>query len=1105
MKAKTLATFLAGLCALALAPPVGAQSVTRGPYLQIGTSTSIIVRWRTSEATDSRVRYGLTQGDLSNYVVNAATTTEHEVQLADLLPETTYYYAIGTSSQDLAGDDADHFFVTSPNPGSVRPSRIWVIGDSGTANANSEAVRDAYLGFIGEGAYTQAWLMLGDNAYSDGTDSEYQAAVFDTYPSILRQTVLWPTLGNHDGHSADSASQTGVYYDIFTLPPSAEAGGMASGTEAYYSFDYANIHFICLDSHDSDLNTTGPMLKWLVEDLAATTQNWIIAYWHHPPYSKGSHDSDSSGTLSTIRENVLPILESYGVDLVLCGHSHSYERSYQLHGHYGDSNTLDQTMIVDGGDGRADGIGAYIKDVIGAVYIVAGSSGKTSGGSLDHPVMFFSLNRLGSLVLDVDGNQLDATFINEVGVIEDYLTMLKGNLAPTVDAGPDQAVILPANASLHGTVSDDGEPSQSTLTTTWSYVSGPGSVEFGSVNLVDTTASFSTAGDYVLRLTANDGELAADDEVTVHVYPEGTTNQAPIVDAGPDTSTVLTAAVTLDGLVDDDGLPISPGTVTSTWSKVGGPGVVTFGDANAVDTTAIFSTDGTYDLRLSASDGDLNAWDEMTVTVDPAPLVVDVRVGASSDDAEESASGSVGLGSSDLELTQESTQQTVGMRFNGIAVPPGATVTSAWIQFQVDETDSQATSLTIQAEAADNPPTFSSSANISSRPRTVEAVQWSPPAWNTTGEAGPDQQTPDLSAVIQEVVNLSGWTSGNSLAVIITGTGKRVAEAYDGDSSGAPLLHIEFSTGPPGNQAPSVDAGPDQAVAPGADATLDGTVADDGLPEAATVITTWTRESGPGTVTFANASAAVTTASFSANGTYVLRLTADDSELVAWDEVTITVAPNQAPTVDAGLDQTVAPGVDAVLNGTVTDDGLPDPQALTTRWTAEDGPGIVTFADWTSADTAASFPTDGVYVLRLTANDSEFVVWDEVTITVDPNITVLTVPGDFSSIQAAHDAANSGDTILVDPGTYVGQITISKAITLASQYLTTGDESYIGTTILDGGGNAFVIEIPAGSEDRPTIHRTVKTASFPTPSSTSSTAWCGTRATGSTTKLAAEA
>ena len=171
--------------------------------------------------------FGPAPGNLTGQVDDPITTTEHQVTLTGLSPETAYYYAIGTSTQNLAGDDAEHFFVTSPIAGSKRPTRIWVVGDSGTANANAAAVRDAYIAYSG-GAYTQAWLMLGDNAYSDGTDAEYQDAVFDMYPSLLRQTVVWPTLGNHDGHTADSDTLTGPYYDIFTLPRSGDAGGLAS-------------------------------------------------------------------------------------------------------------------------------------------------------------------------------------------------------------------------------------------------------------------------------------------------------------------------------------------------------------------------------------------------------------------------------------------------------------------------------------------------------------------------------------------------------------------------------------------------------------------------------------------------------------------------------------------------------------------------------------------------------------------------------------------------------------------------------------------------------------------------------------------------------------
>jgi len=265
------------------------------------------------------------------------------------------------------------------------------------------------------------------------------------YPGMLRKSVLWTTLGNHDGRTADSATQTGPYYDIFTLPTSGEAGGLASGTEAYYSFDYGNIHFICLDSHETSRLQGGAMMNWLTQDLAATSQEWIIAFWHHPPYSKGSHNSDTETPLIQMRENALPILEAAGVDLVLSGHSHSYERSYLIDGHYGVSTTLTPGMQIDTGNGKADGNGAY-KAVFneadpygGAVYITAGSSGKTSNGPLDHPVMVHaSLKQLGSLVLDIDGNRLDARFVRENGAIDDYFTILKNPDNCPAIANPDQ-------------------------------------------------------------------------------------------------------------------------------------------------------------------------------------------------------------------------------------------------------------------------------------------------------------------------------------------------------------------------------------------------------------------------------------------------------------------------------------------------------------------------------------------------------------------------------------------------------------------------------------------------------------------------------------------
>jgi hypothetical protein len=314
-----------------------------------------------------------------------------------------------------------------------------VIGDAGTGTANQIAVRDAFETFNGTNTL-HAWLQLGDNAYGSGYDAEYQTAVFGVYTNELRNSVTWPALGNHDTAQGTDYVDTYPYFSIFTLPTAGEAGGVSSGTEHYYSFDLGMVHFICLDSMTASRATNGAMAIWLRSDLAVTTNRWLVAYWHHPPYSKGSHDSDAEAELMEMRQNILPILEARGVDLVLCGHSHSYERSKLLNGHYGLSTSFNDSFVVQTGSGReTNGSGAYRKPDglgetpvgnVGAIYAVAGTSGQTGGGTLDHPAMFFSTNVLGSMVLDFNSNRLDAIFLRESGAKEDWFTIVKDGVHP---------------------------------------------------------------------------------------------------------------------------------------------------------------------------------------------------------------------------------------------------------------------------------------------------------------------------------------------------------------------------------------------------------------------------------------------------------------------------------------------------------------------------------------------------------------------------------------------------------------------------------------------------------------------------------------------------
>ena len=185
-----------------------------------------------------------------------------------------------------------------------------------------------------------------------------------------------------------------------------------------------------------------------------------------------------------------------------------------------------------------------------------------------------------------------------------------------MNAGPDRTVTMPSAVALSGTATDDALPAPpGQLTISWSKLSGPGTVTFAAASSPSTTATFSAAGTYQLRLTASDGALSASDDMTVIVTAAPIVNTAPTVNAGPDIAIVLPGSATLSGTASDDGLPNPPSSMTTTWSMVSGPGTVTFANASAPATTATFSTGGVYGLRLSASDGTLSSSDTVSVTV----------------------------------------------------------------------------------------------------------------------------------------------------------------------------------------------------------------------------------------------------------------------------------------------------------------------------------------------------------------------------------------------------------------------------------------------------------------------------------------------------------
>ena len=240
------------------------------------------------------------------------------------------------------------------------------------------------------------------------------------------------------------------------------------------------------------------MNDWIEQDLQQNDKLFTVAYFHQPPYSKGSHDSDDffEIVMESMREDVIPVLEANGIDLVVCGHSHVFERSYLVNGHYGNSSSFNPAAhLVDGSSGKMSLGEPYVKDATdtlpqpGTVYIVCGNAGSDeTGASLDHPVFYYSdggSTANGSLVIDVYKNRLNGKYLKADGSIADDFTLLKKNMHVT---SSNNVAICEGDFTLLTTSFTGGSDSVSVL---WSNGS--------TANYINVNPLVST--DYVVTVT----------------------------------------------------------------------------------------------------------------------------------------------------------------------------------------------------------------------------------------------------------------------------------------------------------------------------------------------------------------------------------------------------------------------------------------------------------------------------------------------------------------------------------------------------------------------------------------------------------------------------
>lgn len=332
--------------------PAG-TSLWRHPYLESTTHTSVRIAWTSRSGGDGVVQWAPDPAGPWTDVPAAAeqfptSRTDQEddyvaydATITGLTENSAYCYRIVEDGTVLA----EGLRFDTAWTGTDRPVRIVAIGDSGDGSAEQLELRDTIVA----NEEFDILMHLGDMAYDIGRFTEFESYFFDVYADIMDDTAVFTTMGNHEFLS-DSGQPYRDVYHIF------EEGVREEDRELYYSFDYGNIHFVSLDSNEGtlipiylDINerVTDDMFDWMEQDLAASDAEWNVVFMHHPFYSS----SERGVRWENIRR-WLNRLEDLGVDLVLAGHDHHYERSVPTS--HGCTSTMQDGLVqlVAGGSGK---------------------------------------------------------------------------------------------------------------------------------------------------------------------------------------------------------------------------------------------------------------------------------------------------------------------------------------------------------------------------------------------------------------------------------------------------------------------------------------------------------------------------------------------------------------------------------------------------------------------------------------------------------------------------------------------------------------------------------------------------------------------------------
>lgn len=617
--------------------------------------------------------------------------------------------------------------------------KFAAIGDFGVDDKNQRDVANLVKSWNPEFIIT-----LGDNNYPDGEQStidknigkyysDYIYPYKGSYGSGATTNKFFPVAGNHDYYTSGAVP----HYNYFELP----------GNERYYDFVKGNVHFFAINSNKEEphgILEDHRQAKWLKRKLGESTAKWKIVYMHHAPYSSGRHGSNS--------KLQWPYAE-WGATVVIAGHDHHYERL------------------------EADGIPYFVNGAGGrSLYSIKPAIKESQVMHKDY----------GAMLIDANSSFINFKFYTTDNVLVDSYTITSNGrrtINKSIMRGTYDVEENETNGNVYRTSTDielgfDGHNNQNyqTVGLRYKYINIPKGAVINNAYL-----EFTVEGTNI-------------DPCNIEIMGEKTASASSFLD---EKNNVTNRNVT------NQRVNWSPYHWTVKGQKKTSPDlsriiqeIINQPNWEAKNNIALLikGTRGTRQAESFEGNSGLAPKLIISYTV-PSKTVVGRLTRGTYDVEENQTNGNVYMNSTDIELGYDSHNdqkyQTVGLRYKNMDIPKGARISNAFLQFTVEGTNSGTCHVQIKGQKTGSASSFlDEKNNVTNRNTTYSKVNWSPGSWTVKGEK---KKSPDISNIIQEIVNQSNWDSGNHIAIMIKGTsGTRQAESYEGDRNAAPILVVTY-------------------------------------------------------------------------------------------------------------------------------------------------------------------------------------------------------------------------------------------------------------------------------------------------------------------------